>query len=221
MRSDEEGGAGQGFTGRHGGPLVAPVQFQFRRGRQADGRQDAGKEVVHGDRVLAHRPGRGLARPPHDCRGPDAAFVDGVLPAVERGVGADPPGRPVIGEEDDQRILAQAELVQGREDAPDALVEAIDDGTVEAIALMLVEQILGCRQGRVRGVEGHLKEEGLAGVAFAQLLDGVVGEQGGRVAFFFDGFAVPPPVGLAALVEVLEVINFWAHEAVEVVEPVA
>ena len=85
---------------------------------------------------------------------------------------------------------------------------------------MLVGELLRRRQGGVRSVKGDLEVEGLLGVALLQLFDGFIRKERRRVAFFFDLLIVPPPIRLAALVSVLEVIHLRTGEAIEVIKAI-
>ena len=60
------------------------------------------------------------ARPAHDHHHADAAVVQGRLGAGE--------GEAVVGRADDQRVVRQAEVVEGVEDGADALVERAGAG---------------------------------------------------------------------------------------------
>ena len=176
---------------------------------------------MHRDRLLGADARGDLPRPAHDRRDADAALEHRVLAVVQRRVGADAPRRAVVGAEDDQRVFAQPEFVEGRQDPADPLVEPVHHGFVKAVGLVLLEEFLRGGQGRVRRVEGHLQEEGFARIALPELADGFVGEQRGRIPFLRDRLVVTPPVRPPARVEVLEVIQFGPHEAIEMLEAVA
>ena len=52
------------------------------------------------------------------------------------------------------------------------------------------------------------------------MFDGFIRKERRRVAFFLDLFVIPPPIRLAALVSVLEVIDLGTGEAIEMVEAI-
>ena len=134
----------------------------------------------------------------------------------------------VVTGEDDEGVLAELGLVEGGEEAADAVVEMHDAGGVLAgdVALDgggdLVEPGLGFFEGEVDGGVGEVEEE--VGVFFAGFdpFDGFGGDEVGDVALFFDQLAVAMPgVGVGAFfVAVVVGADAAAEGAVGVVEAV-
>ena len=132
-------------------------------------------------------------------------------------------GPAVVAGEDDQRVLAQALLVQRGDDPPDLLVERGDHRRVGAARRVLdgvgIAVLVGLLRliGRMGRERGEVEEERLVLVLLLDELDRLVADQVQVIALLVDELAVALPVDQAAAL-VGEVVDLADGVAVEVIE---
>ena len=155
-------------------PAVLGAGLFGRQGRADDlgGRR---QDIGHAD----HLPGRGagghLAGPTGDEGHLEAAFPDVMLASAERTVdpqtGFDrgrlqetlvlrPAHAPVVAGEDDERVLRRSDLIEGDEEAGDALVKLVDP-IAEGAGRAFPGEVLVGRDGVVHRDRREIEQEGL------------------------------------------------------------
>ena len=158
-----------------GGEGAAVREGAGRRLQPEEGSQGCG-QILEADEGGTDRSGRSAAGPAQDQGHPVPALVDVGLHAPPGTVGAMPEGldvgggpvRTVVGSEDHQGVLRQTFAVQGRQQRAHDGVHL--DHEVAVDAGFAASSVFGEGEpGSVRGGEGELQEEGLAGAARAEI----------------------------------------------------
>jgi hypothetical protein len=118
------------------------------------------------------------------------AFVQLALAGAQRTIGRDRAEAAVVRGEDEDRVVALSYGVEGVEDAPDALVQALDHGRVDGVVvavrrglgLVLLDERLRGLEGGVDRVVGQEEEEGrVARRPRVDEIDGDVGQLVGEI----------------------------------------
>ena len=136
--------------------------------RLARDRAERGDPVVVAHQFVGDRAGLDMARPAHQAGNAERAFPVGVLLRAEVRHGAVGPGvhvRAVVGGVDNDRVVGDAQVVEGLEDRADRLVVLDHAVDVLAVAVLVAAAVLGAdvrAEVHARGVEPA--EERFAGV---------------------------------------------------------
>ena len=196
-----------------------PVELDAFRRLGAACLQQRGHDVdVRGD-LFDLAPGLEARGPAHEERGADAPFVDAPLAGPHARVVALAVGA-VVGQEDDDGVFGQAELVEPGQEPADVVVDVLDHaedlggilghvpplvaGGREVVGLHAevfvgLGVLLGNLERPVGTVVGQVDEEGLAAV-LPDVVDGRRGEDVGAVALGFDPLGIVQQRGVEVAV---------------------
>ena len=157
---------------------------------------EGGVEIGDEHHAVLRGAGLGVSRPAHETGDAHAALEGRVLGAAP-GFAHRFEDRPVVIREDEQGVVAEAVLVEGRDDPADRLVEALEHGITDGERIVLIGRIVEGRVERsVDGVEGNVEKERLLLLGCPGRDDalGLGGEEIGGIALFTQWFLVAVPV---------------------------